>query len=273
MSKALVIFSGGLDSTVCLYYANQEYEEVHAISFDYGQRHIIELESAKTIAKKACVSSHEIVDVKNILKSSSPLLSKETSLETYENIDQMNTITGKRQELTFVPMRNALFLTIAANRAETLGGADIITGVVDGANFDDTREVFIKATEDYINKALGHDHRGTTPINIVAPLLFLSKAETAKLALTLTSCWDALAYSHTSYDGVYPPTDNNRSNVLRAQGFFEAGYPDPLVVRAWFENLMSLPATSNYDILRKESYNIKTLDDALEISQMQSKVN
>lgn len=263
MSKALVIFSGGLDSTVCLYHAMQHYDEVHAISFDYGQRHIIELESAKTIAKMAMVS-HEIVDIKDILKSSSPLMSKETSLKTYENTEQLNASVGKSQEQAFVPMRNALFLTIAANRAEALGGADIITGVVDGANFDDTREVFIKATEDYINKALGHDHRGTTPIQIVAPLLFLSKADTANLARTLPGCWNALAYSHTSYDGVYPPTDNNRSNLLRASGFLEAGYPDPLVVRAWFEALMPLPESSNYDSMRKELS--KTLEDALQTS-------
>lgn len=269
-SKALVIFSGGLDSTVCLYHALQKYDEVHAISFDYGQRHLIELESAKTIAKMANITSHEIIDVKNILKSTSPLISKETSLETYENIDQMNTITGKRQELTFVPMRNALFLTIAANRAETIGGADIITGVVDGANFDDTRKVFIDATEDYINKALGHDHRGTAPIHIVAPLLFLSKADTANMAQKLPGCWEALAFSHTSYDGIYPPTNNNRSNVLRAQGFLDAGFPDPLVVRAWFENLMDLPKSSNYDIMREEETNIRTLKQALEISLIHS---
>jgi 7-cyano-7-deazaguanine synthase len=150
-------------------------------------------------------------------------------------------------------MRNALFLTIAANRAEAWGLHDIVTGVcqMDNANYDDCRDVFIRATQDYINKALGHDHRDTQPIAIQTPLMYLSKAETVHLAKSLPGCWEALAYTHTSYDGCYPPTDNNHANVLRADGFLKAGLPDPLVLRAWSEGLMELPLTANYDDCRK----------------------
>jgi 7-cyano-7-deazaguanine synthase len=253
MSKALVVLSGGQDSTTCLFWAKQQFGEVHAITFDYNQRHRIEIDAARKVAEMAGVASHEVIEVPNCLISASPLTS-DAALEKYESPEQMEAVIGERRELTFVPMRNALFLTIAANRAEALGVPNLVTGVcqMDNANYDDCREVFIRATESYINTALGHDHRGTQPITIWAPLLFMTKAETVRLSRTLPGCWEALAYSHTSYDGKYPPTDMNHANVLRAQGFAEAGLPDPLVLRANREGLMDLPDTMNYHNLQLE---------------------
>lgn len=252
MSKALIVLSGGQDSTTCLFWAKRHFDEVHAITFNYGQRHVIEIESAKKVAEMAGVASHEIIDVPNCLISMSPLTSN-NDLEKYENAQQMENVIGNRRELTFVPMRNALFLTIAANRAEALGIPNIVTGVcqMDNANYDDCRATFIDAATEYINYALGHDHRGTEPIRILTPLMTLSKARSVNLAFGMPDCWDALAYSHTSYDGKYPPTDMNHANVLRAQGFEEAGLPDPLVMRAFFEGLMALPKSANYDSYRK----------------------
>jgi 7-cyano-7-deazaguanine synthase len=247
-SKGLVVLSGGQDSTTCLYWAKENYDEVHAITFDYNQRHSIEISAAIKIAAMAEVKSHDIVAFGPILKGRSPLTDPNATLEKYDSYQEMDTVIGQRRELTFVPMRNALFLTIAANRAEVNGISEIVTGVcqMDNANYDDCRDVFISAAERYINTALGHDHRETQDIHIVTPLLRKTKAETVKLAMTLPGCYTALAYSHTSYDGCYPPTDNNHSNVLRAQGFLEAGVPDPLVLRAWYANLMCLPDTTNY---------------------------
>lgn len=242
MTKALVILSGGQDSTTCLFWAKEIFREVAAITFDYGQRHSIEIDAARKVAELAGVK-HHIVKVPDCLVSTSPLVS-DAELEQCETAEA----TGERAS-TFVPMRNALFLTIAANHAEAMGFTDLVTGVcqTDTAGYDDCRQVFIDATEQYINTALGHDHRGTTPIRIRTPLMNLTKAGTVNLAYRLKGCWDALAYSHTSYDGKYPPTDRNHANVLRARGFAEAGKPDPLVVRAWREGLMDLPLTSNYD--------------------------
>jgi 7-cyano-7-deazaguanine synthase len=247
-SKALVILSGGQDSTTCLFWAKKYYAEVHAITFDYGQRHRLEIAAAIRVAEMAGVRTHEVVEVPECLKGTSPLTDLTRDLEKYENADQMEQVIGERRELTFVPMRNALFLTIAANRAEVLGGCDLITGVcqMDNANYDDCRQIFIDAAEYYINTALGHDHRGTPTIKIVTPLMNLSKAETVALAYELPDCWAAMAFTHTSYDGRYPPTDPNHANVLRADGFEKAGLPDPLVVRAYSEGLMPLPGTANY---------------------------
>lgn len=248
IEKVLVVLSGGQDSTTCLFWAKENFGEVHAITFDYGQRHIIEIEAARKVALLAGVESHEIVQVPNCLISSSPLTS-DTELELYEDYEQMDKVIGDRREKTFVPMRNALFLTIAANRAEALGIKHIVTGVcaMDNANYDDCREVFINATENYINTALGHDHRGTRKITIETPLINLNKAQTVVMMKNLGSeAWNALAFTHTSYDGKYPPTDSNHSNILRAQGFLEANEPDPLVIRAVEDGLMRLPETENY---------------------------
>lgn len=246
-TKALVVLSGGQDSTTCLFWAKGLFEEVHAITFDYGQRHSLEIEAAKKVAQLAAVASHEIVRVPAILESASPLTSA-NELERYEDFQKMDEVIGSRVELTFVPMRNTFFLTVAANRAVARGCHALVTGICqeDNANYPDCREVFRNLFERAINASLGHSN----VLQILAPLMYMSKADTCKMALDLPGCWDALAYSHTSYDGKYPPTDNNHSNLLRAEGFRQAGLPDPLVVRAWSEELMELPQTANYDNTR-----------------------
>jgi len=254
--KYLVVLSGGQDSTTCLFWAKaalKEYtattghdSELHAITFDYGQRHAIEIEAAKKVAELAGVVSHEIIPVPNCLRSTSPLTSG-NELERYQSFKQMDEVIGKRVELTFVPMRNTLFLTIAANRAIALGCKDIVTGVCqeDNANYPDCREFFIFCLQQAFNESLGL--KGSKELTIHTPLMHLTKAQTCIMASELRNgAWDALAYSHTSYDGVYPPTDMNHSNVLRAQGFLEANLPDPLVLRAVREGLMPLPETHNY---------------------------
>lgn len=244
--KALVILSGGQDSTTCLFWAKKQFEELHAISFDYGQRHIIELESAKKVAELAGVVTHHIVNVQGCLESTSPLTS-DNELEQYDSFEQMDDVIGDRVELTFVPMRNVLFFTVAVNRAIALDCRNLVTGICqeDNANYPDCTEEFRMLFEGTANRALG-----ITDLQVHAPLMNKSKAASVLLARELPGCWEALAYSHTSYDGRYPPVDNNHANVLRAHGFEQAGFPDPLVERAWREGLMELPTTSNYDSLR-----------------------
>jgi 7-cyano-7-deazaguanine synthase len=248
--KCLIVLSGGQDSTTVLYMAKHYFKEVHAITFDYGQRHSREIHAAKAIGEMAGVASHEIIRVLDCLVSVSPLTSN-TLLEQYTDAAQMAEVIGDRVELTFVPMRNALFLTIAANRAVALGCQLIAIGVCeeDNANYPDCRACFIDITETFINVALGNDRDEDNWIELYAPLLNSTKADSVLRAKDLPGCWDALAHSHTSYDGKFPPTDMNHANVLRAAGFEEADLPDPLVLRAVKEGLMELPLTENY---RKE---------------------
>lgn len=232
MKSCLVVLSGGQDSTTCLFWAKQRFEDVHAVTFDYGQRHKAELDAAQKVASLAGCASHEVIAVPNCLKSSSPLTS-ENELERYDNVEQMDAIITDRRELTFVPMRNALFLTVAANRAESIGAKHLVTGVcqMDAANYDDCRQTFITATEQYVNTALGHDHRRTGWIHIHTPLMDLTKAESVRWARKIDGAWGALAYSHTCYDGMVPPCGSCHACVLRASGFTEAAETDPLLAR------------------------------------------
>ena len=233
MSKALVVLSGGQDSTTCLFWAKKHFDEVHAITFNYGQKHSKEIKSAEQVAFIAGVESHTIVDVPDILKSRSPLLDKSVTLETYDNYEEMDSIIGDRVELTFVPMRNAFFLTLAANYAVAIDCFDLVTGVCqeDNANYPDCRDTFISVQETTVNEALG-----ITNFNIHTPLMYLSKAESIELAQKVNAI-EALAFSHTCYAGEYPPCGECHACVLRAHGFKEAGIPDPLVERAKHENI------------------------------------
>lgn len=246
MSKALVVLSGGQDSTTCLYSAlHAGFKEVHAVTFNYGQRHKREIEAAKLIATHAAVStgttgnkvdSHEVIDLgDHVLKSTSPLVSTQ-ELEQYADY---NSLPGGIEK-TFVPLRNQLFLTIAANRAVALGCDHIITGVCqeDFGGYPDCRQVFIDALVRATNLAIEGDAK---PIRILTPLMNLTKARTVHMALDLPGCYGMLALSHTSYDGQFPPTGKDHATLLRAKGFAEAGIPDPLILRAWDLGLMELP--------------------------------
>lgn len=247
--KALVVLSGGQDSTTCLFWTIDKYgvDQVQAVTFDYGQRHLIEIEAAKKVAEMAGIPrhKHEIIQLGAILKGTSPLVNPDSELEQYAD---HHSLPGGLEK-TFVPMRNQLFLTIAANRAYVLGCQILVTGLCNGdqQGYPDCRPEFIKAFENVCNKGTFTGEPGTLGgLEIEAPLLYLDKADTVRLADDLPGCMEALAYSHTAYDGAYPPTGHDHATLLRAKGFEEAGLPDPLILRAVAEGLMKLPDSSNY---------------------------
>lgn len=233
-NAALVVLSGGQDSTTCLFWAREHFARVHAVTFDYGQAHAIELESARKVAEMAGVADHEIVKTGKLLRSTSPLLDENVPLATYTDFESMEKEVGKRIETTFVPMRNAFFLTLAANIAFAKGCNNLVTGVdeEDNANYPDCREAFVRSQEDTINLALGLEKGDACAFRLHTPLIHKSKAETIALAQSLPGCMEAMAYTHTCYAGVFPPCGKCHSCVLRAHGFAEAGVEDPLLVRA-----------------------------------------
>ncbi len=227
MSKSLVILSGGQDSTTCLFWARKQFgPEIHALTFFYGQRHAIEIDAAQRIARLANVLSHEtLILPKGILMSGSPLVDHEKEVGQYGSVADLPGGT----EPTFVAGRNILFLTLAANRAFALGCERIIIGISseDFGGYPDCRPAFREAMERALQEGLEYE------LEVLAPLQELSKAETVRLAADLgPECLDALAYSHTCYNGQYPPCGRCHACLLRAKGFKEAGIPDPLVTRA-----------------------------------------
>lgn len=242
MKKCLVVLSGGQDSTTCLYWAKHQGYEVHAVTFNYGQKHDIEIQSAIKIAEMANVASHEVITLGAILKGTSPLVNAEEALEQYAD---HNSLPGGLEK-TFVPARNQLFLTIAANRAIVLGATVIVTGVCeeDFGGYPDCRRVFINALEDAIN--LGQGVEDGNCLVIETPLMHLTKKKTVELAATFSGCYEALAFSHTAYDGKFPPIGHDHASLLRKKGFEEAMCPDPLVLRAVRMGLMEMPSDDNY---------------------------
>nr|MBQ1845668.1 7-cyano-7-deazaguanine synthase QueC [Desulfovibrio sp.] len=228
-ASCVVVLSGGQDSTTCLFWARERYAKVHAVTFNYGQSHSIEIESARKVVALAGIAGHEVVDVGRLLRSTSPLLDESAPLAQYDDFESMDRIIGKRIESTFVPMRNAFFLTLAANIAVSLGCRTLVTGVdeEDNANYPDCRESFIRAQELTINEAMG-----VRDFRIETPLIHFSKADTVRLAQSLPGCMEAMAWSHTCYAGSFPPCGRCHACVLRRHGFDEAGVPDPLELRA-----------------------------------------
>jgi len=228
MSKpVMVVLSGGQDSTTCLFWAKQKFEKVHAVTFDYGQRHSMEIEAAKAVAKLASVESHEVIELGSILIGDSPLVNKAEKVGTYGSVAEL----PGGVEPTFIPGRNPLFLTIAANRAMCIKADTLVTGIceVDYGGYFDCRLGFLIAMRVMLSHALYGRPLG---LHIEAPLLDRSKKETVAMAAGLPGCLEALAYSHTCYQGTFPPCRSCHACLIRLKGFQEFGITDPLLDRA-----------------------------------------
>lgn len=218
LGKALVVLSGGQDSTTCLYWAKQRYEYIDTITFDYGQRHRIEIESAKIIADMARVHNMMIpINSFHYLGGNSL---------TEDAIPVKNEVLANGLPNTFVPGRNLIFLTFAAAYAYQKGITDIITGVceTDFSGYPDCRKDTIEALENSIS--LGMEFK----FKIITPLMYLSKADSIQMAKEVGAL-PALAFSHTCYNGDFPPCQTCPACIIRARGFAVAGIKDPLIER------------------------------------------
>ena len=220
MPRAVLLLSGGLDSTTLLAYAVNERFAVHAMTFRYGQRHAVEIEAARRIAALYGVRDHVIVDV-DLRAFGGSALTSDVAVPK----DRANDLGIP---VTYVPARNTIFLSFAVAWSEVLEASDIFIGVnaLDYSGYPDCRPEYIAAYERMANLATRGAVEGTTPIRIRTPLINRSKAEIIQLGLSL-----GVDYAMTK--SCYDPDPSGAacghcdSCHLRLKGFAEAGAKDP----------------------------------------------
>ena len=222
--KAVCLLSGGLDSATCLAYATREGYECYALSFDYGQRHRIELDAARRVAATLGAARHVVVPI-NLRVFGGSALTDDIAVPKGRNADEMS----RGIPVTYVPARNTVFLSFALAWAETLESSNIFIGVnaIDYSGYPDCRPEFIEAFERLSNLATKAGVEGRTRTRIHTPLIRLSKADIVRLGRNLGVDF---GLTHSCYD----PDERGRacgrcdSCVLRRKGFSEAGLEDPV---------------------------------------------
>lgn len=224
---AIILLSGGLDSTTVLAIAKDQGYDPYALSFRYGQRHAIELDAARRVAEAQGVSRHVIADIDLRVFGGSSLTS-ELAVPKHDSADDL----GEEIPSTYVPARNTIFLSFALAYAETVGAQDIFIGVnaLDYSGYPDCRPEYIAAFESMANLATKAGVDGNR-VTIHTPLITLTKADIIATGIGL-----GVDYGLTS--SCYDPNDSGQpcgrcdSCLLRLKGFSEAGRTDPLTYQA-----------------------------------------
>ena len=227
LPRAVVLLSGGLDSATALAVAKAEGFAPYAMSFRYGQRHAVELDSARRVAQALGVAGHVVVDI-DLRAIGGSALTADLPVPKGRSAAEM----GEGIPVTYVPARNTIFLSFALAWAEVLGASDLFIGVnaLDYSGYPDCRPEYIAAFEALANLATKAGVEGRQRLTVHAPLLALTKADIIRRGLAL-----GVDYGLTS--SCYDPGPDGRpcgacdSCRLRAKGFAEAGVPDPLLAR------------------------------------------
>jgi len=223
MKRAVCLLSGGLDSATSLACAIRDGFATYALSFDYGQRHKVELEAAKAVAARQGAVEHRTVKIDLRSFGGSALTD---AIAVPKGRDRHDMATGI--PITYVPARNTVFLSIALAWAEVLGANDIYLGVnaVDYSGYPDCRPEYIQAFEKMANLATKAGVEGHQNLKIHSPLIELSKAGIIQLGLSLGVDY---SLTHSCYDPVAgKPCGQCDSCLLRRAGFTDAGLIDPL---------------------------------------------
>jgi 7-cyano-7-deazaguanine synthase len=225
--KAVVLLSGGLDSATVLAIAKSQGYELYALSFSYGQRHIIELEAARRVAASIGVAAQRIATIDLRIFGGSALTG-DIDVPKGRTTDEMS----HGIPITYVPARNTIFLSFALAWAEVLGSSDVFIGVnaLDYSGYPDCRPEFIEAFEKMANLATKAGVEGRQRLKIHTPLIALSKAEIIAKGIQLgvdygltSSCYDPSPTGE--------PCGQCDSCLLRQKGFRENGIDDPLTYR------------------------------------------
>ena len=225
MKKAVVLLSGGLDSTTCAYVAKSQGYEVYALSFDYGQRLKRELDSARAVAKAVGAKEHVVMTFDLTRWGGSALTDDSLEVPTGREASEME----ESIPVTYVPGRNTLFLSFGLSYAEAIGAEAIFIGVnaYDYSGYPDCRPEFIAAYQEMARLGTKAGVEGH-PIRIETPLLHLNKAGIVKLGQSVGADY-GLTWS--CYQGGATPCGTCDACILRAKGFAEAESVDPALSR------------------------------------------
>ena len=221
---AIILLSGGLDSTTCAAIAKKDGYDLHGLTINYGQKHNYELKAAKLVAQNFKFDSHAVIDIDLASFGGSSLVSKEIDVPKNRNLGIKNDIPS-----TYVPARNTVFLSIALAKAETINAFDIFIGVnaIDYSGYPDCRPEFILQFEKMMNFATKDAVKNVGKYKIHTPLIKLTKAEIIKKGQQLgidyqitSSCYSPNKYGQ--------PCGQCDACKLRIKGFYDAGLVDPL---------------------------------------------
>jgi len=243
MKRAVVLCSGGVDSATAMAIVRAEGYEVYALSFDYGQRHSVELEAARRVAESLGAARHLILKIDLRAFGGSALTEDQIAVPKREALEPQAPpqapphpgspvspvgppAPGHSIPITYVPARNTIFLSFALAWAETLGASDIFIGVnaIDYSGYPDCRPEYIEAFQRMANLATKAGVTGANPIAIRAPLIHLTKGEIIRRGLALGVDY---SLTHSCYDPAPNgfPCGHCDSCLLRAKGFHDAGLP------------------------------------------------
>jgi 7-cyano-7-deazaguanine synthase len=222
MSKAVLLLSGGLDSTTLLAVARRDGFDVHAMTFRYGQRHANEIDAARRVAARFGVQDHVVADIDLRTFGGSALTSDSIDVPRDRDVGECGV------PVTYVPARNTIFLAFALAWAEVLGAADIFIGVnaLDYSGYPDCRPEYIEAFERMANLATRAATEGSLLLRIRAPLIKLTKAQIIQLGTSLGVDY-AITQSCYDPDASGAACGHCDACQLRLKGFLEAGIPDP----------------------------------------------
>jgi len=221
--RAVILSSGGLDSTTTMAIAGSEGYDLYSLSISYGQRHSMELKAAERIAKAFGVGEHLVLEI-DLTKIGGSALTANIDVPKDREITEI----GHKIPVTYVPARNTIFLSCALAWAEVLMASDIFIGVnmMDSSGYPDCRPEYVKAFEQMANLATKAGVEGKGTIRIRTPLMHMTKADIIRTGITLGVDY---SMTHSCYD----PSPDGRacgrceSCLLRKKGFREAGIPDP----------------------------------------------
>ena len=224
---AIILLSGGLDSTTCAAIAKEDGYDLHGLTINYGQKHNYELKAAKLVAQNFKFNNHAVIDIDLASFGGSSLLSEEIEVPKNRNLENKDDIPS-----TYVPARNTVFLSIALAKAETINTFDIFIGVnaIDYSGYPDCRPEFILQFEKMMNFATKDAVKNVGKYKIHTPLIKLTKAEIIKKGQQLgidyqitSSCYSPNKYGQ--------PCGKCDACKLRIKGFNDAGLADPLTYK------------------------------------------